>query len=129
MIRLLIGLLALVTPSCIEGGQYGKIVTGEKTSSSEKVTELTNHPLLKEAMPENLISIDAVVNHVMESWPLQLSLQTSAGDEQVALAEETIVKRAGVQVDPGAIQPGQRVRVIMRTTESYRIVIELNILD
>ena len=80
-------------------------------------------------MSKELISIDAVVKHVMESWPLQLSLQTSSGDEQVALAEETVIKRAGVKVDPGVINPGQRVRVTMRTTDGYRIVTELEIFD
>ena len=80
-------------------------------------------------MPEDFISIDAIVKHVMESWPLQLSLQTSAGEEQVALAEQTVIKRVGVQVDPGMIQPGQKVRVTMGTTDGYRIVTELEIFD
>ncbi len=95
----------------------------------EKAAEPINRPQLRKAMSEKLISIDAVVNHVMESWPLQLSLQTSTRNEQVALSEETTVKRAGVRVDPGTIQPGQRVRVTMRTTENYRVVTELEIFD
>lgn len=80
-------------------------------------------------MPEEFISINATVKHVMESWPLQLSIRTSAGEEQVALAEQTVIKRAGVRVDPGMIQPGQQVLVTMRKTDGYRIVTELEIFD
>lgn len=73
--------------------------------------------------------MDAIVKYVMESWPLQLSLQTPAGDEQVALDENAIIKRAGVRVDPGLLRPGQRVRVTIRTTDGDQIVTELEILD
>ena len=73
--------------------------------------------------------MDAIINNVMESWPLQLSLQTPAGNEQVALDENAIIKRTGVRVDPGVIRPGQRVRVTIRTTDGDRIVTELEILD
>lgn len=65
----------------------------------------------------------------MESWPLQLSLQTAIGEEQVALAENTIVICAGARVDPGALKPGQRVKVTIQTTGSDQIVTELEILD
>jgi hypothetical protein len=127
IIGLAIGLLTLATISCTKSGQYEKIVPSEETSRSERVTKPLNHHQIEEAMLEDLISKDAVVKYVMESWPLQLSLQTSGGDEQVALAEETVIKRAGVRVAPGVIEPGQRVRVTMRTTNGYRIVSELEI--
>jgi hypothetical protein len=73
--------------------------------------------------------MNAIVKYVMESWPLQLSLQTPTGDEHVALDENAIIKHAGVRVDPGVLRPGQRVGVTIQTTDGDRIVTELEILD
>jgi hypothetical protein len=73
--------------------------------------------------------MDAIVEHVMESWPLQLSLQTPAGKTQVALSENVIIKHAGVRVDPGGLRPGQRVQVTIHTTNGDQVVTELEILD
>ncbi len=71
----------------------------------------------------------ATINHVMESWPLQLSLQWPGGHEQVMLDENVLIHRAGERVDPGVLQPGQHVEVIMRSTSGDGRVTELNILD
>lgn len=65
--------------------------------------------------------------HIMESWPLQLVLQSDTGREQVMLAENASIRRAGLSVEPGALQPGQRVQVLMRTTKGD--IAELEILD
>lgn len=54
---------------------------------------------------------DAVLEAVMESWPLQLRLRTDHDRVEVALDEGTIVERAGRTVDPGTLRPGQRVRI------------------
>lgn len=80
-------------------------------------------------MPQDLMSIDATINQVMESWPLQLSLKTPMGDEQVALEENTIVQRDGTDIDPGELQPGQHVRVTIRTTDGDRLVTKIEIID
>ena len=71
--------------------------------------------------------MESTIVHIMESWPLQLALQTPAGREQVMLAENVRIQRAGVLVDPGELQPGQRVRVLIRTTKGK--VAELEIID
>jgi hypothetical protein len=72
-------------------------------------------------------AVEATIVQIMESWPLQLVLQTPAGREQVVLAENIRIERAGVLVDPGVLQPGQRVRVLMRTPRGE--IAELEILD
>ena len=59
--------------------------------------------------------MDATILHVMESWPLQLALETSAGSEQLALANGARILRAGEPIDPGELKPGLRVRVLSRT--------------
>jgi hypothetical protein len=71
--------------------------------------------------------MESTIVHIMESWPLQLALQWPSGQEQVMLAENVRIQRAGVLVDPGALQPGQRVRVLIRTTKGE--VAELEIID
>lgn len=71
--------------------------------------------------------MDARIVHIMESWPLQLVLQTSTGREHVALAEDATIQRAGKRVDPGVLRPGQRIRVVQRTT--MKQIAEMEILD
>lgn len=74
-----------------------------------------------------VIAMEATIVHIMESWPLQLALQTPAGREQVMLADNARIQRAGAPVDPGALQPGQRVRLLKRTVRGE--IAELEILD
>ena len=71
--------------------------------------------------------MEATIAQIMESWPLQLMLQTPAERIHVVLAENVRIRRAGVLVDPGVLQPGQRIRVLMRTTRDE--IAELEILD
>lgn len=71
--------------------------------------------------------MEASIVHIMESWPLQLVLQTATGREHAALAEDARIHHVGRRVDPGALQPGQRVRVLLRTNEMQ--IAELEILD
>jgi len=61
----------------------------------------------------------------MESWPLQLVLQTPAGYEHVVLTENVCIRRAEALVDPGVLQPGQRIRVLTRTIRGEIAEIEL----
>lgn len=46
---------------------------------------------------------------------------------EVALTEDIHIRRAGVRVDSGVLRPGQRVRVLMRTTRGE--IAGLEILD
>lgn len=71
--------------------------------------------------------MEATIIHIMESWPLQLALQTPDGREQVSLAENVVIQRAGKVVDPSALHPGQPVRLLKRTSRGE--IAELEILD
>lgn len=72
--------------------------------------------------------MEATVIYVMESWPLQLALQTpSRRREDMVLAEDARVWRRGVLVGPGALRPGQRVQLMKRTGTGE--IVELKILD
>jgi len=71
--------------------------------------------------------MEATIVNIMESWPLQLALQTPTGLEHVTLAEDARIQHAGASVDPGALHPGQRVRVLKRTSRGE--VAELEILS
>ena len=70
--------------------------------------------------------MEATIVHIMESWPLQLALQTPTGLEHVTLAGDVRIQQAGASVDPGALHPGQRVKVLKRTARGE--VAELEIL-
>jgi hypothetical protein len=69
----------------------------------------------------------ATIIHIMESWPLQLALQSPTGSEHAALAENARILRGCVIVGPGELRPGQSVEVIFRTTKGE--ITELRILD
>lgn len=71
--------------------------------------------------------MEATIEYIMESWPLQLVLQTPHGREHVALAENARIQRAGMQVDPGDLQPGQHVRIVSQTSQGT--IAELEILE
>jgi hypothetical protein len=71
--------------------------------------------------------MEATIIHVMESWPLQLALQTPAGPEHMMLAENVRIQRAGELVDPSALRPGQHIQVLMRTSKGE--IAELEIID
>jgi hypothetical protein len=72
-------------------------------------------------------TVEITIVRIMESWPLQLVLQTPAEREHVVLAENIRIRRAGVLVDPGVLQPGQHVRMLMWTARGE--IAELEILD
>jgi hypothetical protein len=55
--------------------------------------------------------IDGIVRGVMESFPLQLQVESGGRIRQVALGDGTRVSRDGARVDPGTIMPGDRVRI------------------
>ena len=61
----------------------------------------------------------------MESWPLQLALQTPSGLEHVTLAKDAWIQHAGASVDPSALHPGQRVRVLKRTARGEAAELEI----
>jgi hypothetical protein len=51
------------------------------------------------------------VTGVMETWPLQLAVQTSAGIYHVLLRENATVTSGGHPVSPGRLRAGHAVRV------------------
>jgi hypothetical protein len=60
---------------------------------------------------ESIMSIEGTIRSVMESWPLQLVVDTETGRWQVALRDDTAITRYGEPADAHQIAPGVRVRV------------------
>jgi hypothetical protein len=56
-------------------------------------------------------AFEGVILEVMESFPLQWTVQANAGRYHVGLLKETIVSRGSIRVDAGELTPGLRVRV------------------
>lgn len=70
--------------------------------------------------------VDTILR-IMETWPLQLVLQTPTGNVQVMLAENVRIRRGGELIDPGQLRTGQRVRVLMQ--EANGAISELEIVN
>ena len=56
--------------------------------------------------------IEGNIMRVMESWPLQLVVDTSSGPLGVLLAEETRIMQRGHPASPNALMPGGRIRLL-----------------
>jgi len=56
-------------------------------------------------------TISGLIREVMESYPLQLSVDVREATYSVALLEDTKVMRAGREIDSGALKPGLQVTV------------------
>jgi hypothetical protein len=57
------------------------------------------------------VIIEGTIIDVMETWPLQLSVDVGGRTRQVALGEETVITSEGQPADAGRLQPGRRIRV------------------
>ncbi len=55
--------------------------------------------------------IEGTIIDVMETWPLQLSVDAGEGVCQVALGEATVVTSEGRPAEPAQLLPGCPVRV------------------
>lgn len=55
--------------------------------------------------------IEGIIAEVMETWPLQLFVETDEGSYHVALAESTAVITKGQPVGPEQLLPGLNIRV------------------
>jgi hypothetical protein len=66
--------------------------------------------------------IEGTIVEVMESWPLQLTVETETGRYHVALLSETTITREDETVDPGELLPDLQVRVEGQRTDSSAII-------
>jgi hypothetical protein len=57
------------------------------------------------------VVIEGTIIDVMETWPLQLSVDTREGIYHVALAETTAVTSEGRPEEPAQLLPGRPIRV------------------
>jgi len=66
----------------------------------------------KEIGTQRRMTIDGQIVNVMETWPLQLTVQSGLSRYYVRLTEETKVSRGAQDVGPGQLRPSTRVRII-----------------
>lgn len=57
------------------------------------------------------MQIEGVIVEIMESYPLQLVVETTSGPYQVALSEEVVITAAGAARQQGDLQRQMRVRI------------------
>lgn len=71
--------------------------------------------------------MESKIINIMESWPLQLTLQSSGLMEQVTLAEGIRIVRSGSAMEPGDLEKGQTI--LIHTQAASGQVTELEILS
>lgn len=64
------------------------------------------------------MKIEGDIVAVMETWPLQVSIDTAEGRRELSLHSETRVDSGGDPADPSLLAPGQRVRIEALPTAS-----------
>ena len=55
---------------------------------------------------------------VMESWPLQLTVQTQTALYHIVLRSDTQITQKGQLVDPGSLRPDLQVRISGQVSSS-----------
>jgi hypothetical protein len=89
--------LGLLLTAC--GGDQP--VTSPDSAGQEPSVAATGGPMI----------IEGKIVEVMESWPLQLTVETETGRYHVQLLSETTITREGETVDPGELLPDLQVQV------------------
>ena len=57
------------------------------------------------------MTIEGTIAEIMESWPLQLTVDVADGTIHVELLEETTITKNGEDVEPGTLTNGQTIRI------------------
>ena len=83
---------------------------GDTPVSSPENPSDVEEPALAQPVGETM-TIEGTIAEIMESWPLQLTVDAADGTIHVALLEETIITQNGESVAPGALTNGQKVRI------------------
>ncbi|NEO78092.1 hypothetical protein [Moorena sp. SIO4G3] len=77
-----------------------------------------NNPIVT-STDEQMI-IEGKIVAVMESFPLQLKVETQSGSYSVQLLSDTKITRQGETVDPGELSPEQKVRIKGQSSASSK---------
>ncbi|MEO0688212.1 MAG: hypothetical protein AAFY76_24930 [Cyanobacteria bacterium J06649_11] len=90
-------LLVLLLPAC-----------GFETTNISSTNPKENQEV---SITQEQMIISGKIIQVMESWPIQLSVETSSGTYDVQLLEDTKITRQGKIVKPGELNPNMRVKI------------------
>jgi hypothetical protein len=72
------------------------------------------------------MSIEGEITGVMETWPLQLTVETANESYQVSLEPDTAITQDGQVIEAGQLSPGQAVTILgtLSPSESNAMVAE-----
>jgi len=90
------------------GLTFGLLVTA---CGGDVGTEVTGASREERCMVGSPMSIEGTVLEVMESWPLQLTIDSQGSHYHVVLRPEAAITRRDMSVDASELRPGARVRV------------------
>lgn len=80
----------------------------DQAVSSEDIPAAGNSDLIT---PQENVMIEGKISAVLESYPLQLMVETNTGRYHVALLMDTIVQRNGQPIDQNQLQAEMRVQI------------------
>jgi hypothetical protein len=70
-----------------------------------------------------MVTLEGEITQVMESWPLQLVVETAEAQYDVALELDTRISKNGEPAAPSDLSPGLKVRISGPTTnQNYGLI-------
>jgi hypothetical protein len=91
-------------------------------SKDDNSTGHTSPSVSEIAMP---MRVEGKIISIMETWPLQLTVETTAGRYHVSLLPETTVSQLGQPLDTGALQTNCIVQINGQSAGGNTITAEL----
>jgi hypothetical protein len=75
------------------------------------------------------MEIEGKIITVMESWPLQLTVQAQTALYHVVLRSDTQITQKGKAVDPGSLRPDLSVRISGQVSSSNPLAVNARVIE
>lgn len=75
------------------------------------------------------MEIEGKIMTVMESWPLQLTVQTQTALYHVVLRSDTQITQQGKEVNPGSLRPDLSVRIGGQVSSSNPLAMNAEVIE
>ena len=105
-------------PNAMTNYDPNQSVSSQNNSSQEPIGRDTNEA----------ISIEGKISQVMESFPLQLMVETKNGRYYVALLPETKITQQGKTVDTSKLNPGLTVKIEGRSSAANQLAMTAQVI-
>jgi hypothetical protein len=84
---------------------------------------------LRKVSTQKAMEIEGKIITVMESWPLQLTVQAQTALYHVVLRSDTQITQQGKAVDPGSLRPDLSVRISGQVSSSNPLAVNARVIE